>query len=42
MVRHLRGEELEQWVQNALQRTIPEMIAFAKKLRQDQADVHVG
>src|SRR5713226_779076 len=23
MVRHLRGEELEQWLQNALQSTIP-------------------
>jgi hypothetical protein len=42
MVRHLRGDELEQWVQNALQSNIPEMIAFAKKLRQDQAAVQVG
>ncbi len=42
MVRHLRGEELEQWVQNALQSHIPEMIAFAQKLRQDQAAVQVG
>ena len=42
MVRHLRGEELEQWIQNALQSTIPEMIAFAKKLRQDQAAVQIG
>jgi transposase len=42
MVRHLRGEELEHWLQNALQSNIPEMIAFAKKLRQDQAAVQVG
>jgi len=42
MVRHLRGDELEQWIQNALQSTIPEMIAFAKKLRQDQTAVQVG
>jgi transposase len=42
MVRHLRGEELEQWVQNALQSTIPEMVAFAQKLRQDQSAVQVG
>ncbi len=42
MVRDLRGEELEQWLQNALQSNIPEMIAFAKKLRQDQAAVQVG
>ena len=42
MVRHLRGEELEQWIQDALQSNIPEMIAFAKKLRQDQAAVQVG
>jgi transposase len=42
MVRHLRGEELEQWVQNALQSHIPEMMAFAQKLRQDQAAVQVG
>jgi transposase len=42
MVRHLRGEELEQWIQHALQSDIPEMIAFAKKLRQDQAAVQVG
>jgi transposase len=42
MVRRLRGEDLEQWLQNALQSRIPEMIAFAQKLRQDQAAVHVG
>jgi transposase len=42
MVRHLRGEELEHWLQNAFQSNIPEMIAFAKKLRQDQAAVQVG
>jgi transposase len=42
MVRHLRGAELEQWVQNALQSTIPEMIAFAQKLRQDQSAVQIG
>jgi transposase len=42
MVRHLHGEDLEQWIQNALQSTIPELIAFAKKLRQDQAAVQVG
>jgi transposase len=42
MVRHLRGEDLEQWLQNALQSRIPEMIAFAQKLRQDQAAVQVG
>lgn len=42
MVRHLRGEELEHWLQHALQSNIPEMIAFAQKLRQDQAAVQVG
>jgi transposase len=42
MVRHLRGEDLEYWLQNALQSNIPEMIAFAQKLRQDQAAVQVG
>ena len=42
MVRHLRGEELKAWLQNALQSNIPEMIAFARKLRQDQAAVQVG
>jgi transposase len=42
MVRHLRGEEVEQWIQNALQSSIPEMIAFAQKLCKDQAAVQVG
>lgn len=42
MGRHLRGKDLERWLQNALQSNIPEMIAFAQKLRQDQAAVQVG
>ncbi len=42
MVRYLRGDELEQWVHNALQSHIPEIIAFAKKLLQNQTAVQVG
>lgn len=42
MVRELRGEELESWMQHALHSDIPELVAFAKKLRQDQSAVRVG
>jgi hypothetical protein len=42
MVSELRGEELDSWMQHALHSDIPELIAFAKKLRQDQSAVRAG
>jgi transposase len=42
MLPHLRGENLEDWLQNALQSNIPEMITFAQKSHQDLAAGQVG
>jgi transposase len=40
MRRERRGEELDQWLHAAFHAGIPELRAFVKKLRQDQARMH--
>jgi transposase len=42
MLRYRRGEELDQWLHAAFHAGIPELRAFANKLRQDQQAVQAG
>jgi transposase len=42
MLRHRRGEELDQWLASAFHSGIPELRSFVHKLSQDQAAIQAG
>jgi transposase len=42
MIRHRRGEELDEWLHSAFHAGIPESRSFVVKLRQDQEAVQAG